>query len=48
MLNIVLDEQIEDKRGLRPLSEINDLINESIEVKFSSPISEYDILKKIG
>ena len=33
MLNMVLNEQIEDNRGLRPFSEINNLVQESIEVK---------------
>ena len=43
MLNMVLNEQIEDSRGLRPHSEIENLVKESIEIKTYNPTNDYNV-----
>ena len=48
MLNMVLNDQIEDNRGLRQHSEIEKCVNESIEIKSKNPAEDYKILNKLG
>ena len=48
MLNMVLNQQLENCRGPRPLEEIEPLLNESIEIRRQNPSEIYELLDDIG
>ena len=48
MLNMALQELIDENRGMRPYTEIKDLISQSIEIKRAHPNDCYEWIREIG